>query len=145
MALPDPLLGSIPQEVIRLHFAAVESRLAALEAAGELALSATPDYTATVSSSEDTSIWKGISVPGWGRIWFLTSTALAADLDTTGAIDSAGIPGSELSVGDFFFSKTNTGATFALGTFIVKAFTDGATASNINLGNINSLGLTDTD
>ena len=148
MTVPDPTYGEVPSEWHRLNFQEIETRLTALEAGGsggELTLSATPDYTCTVTTTDDTSIWKGINVPGWGRFWFLTSTAFAGDVDTSGALDDAGIPGSELSIGDLFLCKTATGGGLVVTQHTLKGFTDGTPATNIDLSSGTSLGLANVD
>lgn len=117
---------------------------------GEKALSATPDYTVASGAAAGTEIWKATHIPGWGRVWVLRTPATSSVVDTSGALDSADIPGSELTLGDVFFAKVEADAAPPWGAgktgfFILHNFTDGTPASNIDVKNLQAFGFANTD
>jgi len=109
----------------------------------------TAHYTVASGAAADTEIWKLVVANGWGRLWLLKTDSNATDIDTSGALDSANIPGSELTLGDWFIAKTRADQdpypSGASGVFILNSFTSGSPASNIDLKNLQAFGFANTD
>lgn len=108
-------------------------------------LSTTPDKTFQISTADDTRMWKLFSISGIWSMWHMSSLALAANIDTTDALVPGAFTALELPVNSFIFAQTATGGSPAMGTFIVRSVVGSPTLTSINLSNISSLGLADTD
>lgn len=115
---------------------------------GKIELEAgSPDKTFTISSgtTNGTKMWQIVQIPSIWSLWLMTTEDLFAEADTTGAIDAGAFTAAELPVGSFVFGIQQFSATQSHGLLVVKSFTAGSPISNIDLSNVSSFGLANTD